>query len=119
MTTTWKLLSCLVLVLFLSGCNGGGGGGGGSASLTGASLPYASLFSPADSSDYSYSGSGTEEPQIMLLSVSSPLGSEGGSEFGGNLDEQDPSASPEPATMLLFGIGMGGMALIRRKQNVA
>ncbi|MFH1771989.1 MAG: PEP-CTERM sorting domain-containing protein [Candidatus Omnitrophota bacterium] len=93
-----KILPLMFLAFLLAGCGSGGGGISG-------------LFSGSDSyssgADTFGSTSGyAQNPGVPVALISSGA-STGGAEHN----------NPEPATMALFGIGLGAMALARRKKK--
>jgi len=91
-----KIASSLVLLLLLAGCNSGGMDLGG--------------------------GSSSDEPVVLssLLdnTTSSDLGS-GNETTSGSGDGITVARvhNPEPATMLLWGMGLAGAALLKRKRK--
>ena len=112
----WKIISCVVFALLLTGCNGGGGGSGG-----GASSSNLSTFSNAallDSYDTAGDPSASElSPAVSLGSFSFSMLSAEPSEIAmASLGSVDTVSNPEPATMVLFGMCLSWLMLLRRKR---
>ena len=83
-----KLLFVLFFALAVVGCKGGGGGG-------------SSFFSSGGGDSFVGSaGGGTFVSTSSVSSVSAPIGH-----------------SPEPATMIMFGIGLSGLAAAKLRKK--
>lgn len=91
------LVLVILTAMTLSGCLGGGGGGS-SAGVGG----FTSVSGPSDSGGEAIVAGN----QIVVIDDTS-----------GNNDIGKTTHNPEPATMVLFGTGLLGMALFKKKRN--
>jgi hypothetical protein len=64
---------------------------------------------------YHFNGNSNNSPLIFPDQIDDRLGMAG--IFGGNVMLSDGSPVPEPATMLLFGTGIAGLIIARRKKK--
>jgi hypothetical protein len=86
------LTLCCVVALTLTGCGGGGGGGSTGGGTSGGFVP--DTFDPDPNDD----GGGYVPPEPQATPV---------------------APTPEPATLILFAVGMTGAVTLARKRNKA
>ena len=136
MKNTMKLVVITAVPLFTAGCLGGGGGlsglfGGGNGGgffgfLGGGSGDFGTSadFGSGSGSDLSVGGEGESDGGLLGGSISSFSEYVGvidgdGDGYEGGIDEGPgvTIVNPEPASMALFGGGLAGLALWRRRKS--
>ena len=113
-----RFILILTVVVCLTGCKSGGGGSD-SDSLSFSGADYSNDSGYTDNlGGTSNSGSGDDFGALDYSNDSGYTDSLGGTSNSGSGDDF-VGLNPEPATLTLFGIGLGGLILsaLKRKKN--